>query len=297
VQPERLDEYGGWVFWRFELLLAMGAAERRVQYAFHADGVDPERRCAPGPAPLARPRLPPARDAPDRPRRWAFVVPGREQRWRWAYYSCNGMDQDADVKKFGKPHLWADLLRRHDAAPLHALVGGGDQLYNDGLWRSPSLGPWLGGDGLHPGTVYNSEVRGWLPAGPEGVGLCPYAARAPSPMLRPIPDAARAGARLIGHARPAGALETADDGGAAPRGVRLLLQPLPHALPGLAAARGRAREHPAGAPPGPAGRLVPSEARTDGLPASSAAARLVGYEGDMLPISPVSAGRCQVGAC
>ena len=170
VQPERLDEYGGWVFWRFELLLGMGAAERRVQYAFHANGVDPERRCAPGPAPLARPRLPPARDAPDRPRRWAFVVPGREQRWRWAYYSCNGMDQDADVKKFGKPHLWADLLRRHDAAPLHALVGGGDQLYNDGLWRSPSLGPWLGGDGLHPGTVYNSEVRGWRPAGPEGVG-------------------------------------------------------------------------------------------------------------------------------
>ena len=85
-------------------------------------------------------------------------MPGRAQRWRWAFYTCNGMDQDADVDKFGEPHLWADVMRRHRAAPLHALVGGGDQLYNDALWTSPSLRTWLGGDGVHPGTVYNDEV-------------------------------------------------------------------------------------------------------------------------------------------
>ena len=31
----------------------------------------------------------------------------------------------------------------HDAAPLHAVMGGGDQLYNDGLWGVPSLRAWL----------------------------------------------------------------------------------------------------------------------------------------------------------
>ena len=31
----------------------------------------------------------------------------------------------------------------HDEAPLHALMGGGDQLYNDGLWGVPSLRAWL----------------------------------------------------------------------------------------------------------------------------------------------------------
>ena len=89
-------------------------------------------------------------------------MPGREQRWHWAFTSCNGMDQDADTEKFGEPHLWGDLVARHAEAPLHVLVGGGDQLYNDALWTSPSLRTWLGGDGVHPGTVYNDDVRARL---------------------------------------------------------------------------------------------------------------------------------------
>ena len=68
------------------------------------------------------------------------------------------MDQDADSDKFGEPHLWGDLMERHARAPLHALVGGGDQLYNDALWTAPSLRTWLGGDGQHPGTVYSDDV-------------------------------------------------------------------------------------------------------------------------------------------
>ena len=46
LEADRLDEYGGWVFWRFDLRLSLGAEERRVQYAFHAEGVEPERRCS-----------------------------------------------------------------------------------------------------------------------------------------------------------------------------------------------------------------------------------------------------------
>ena len=44
AEADRLDEYSGWVFWRFELRLDLGEEERLVQYAFHADGVDSERR-------------------------------------------------------------------------------------------------------------------------------------------------------------------------------------------------------------------------------------------------------------
>lgn len=94
--------------------------------------------------------------------RWAFALPGRAQRWHWAFTSCNGMDQDADSDKFGEPHLWGDLMERHARAPLHALVGGGDQLYNDALWTAPALRTWLGGDGQHPGTVYSDDVRAAL---------------------------------------------------------------------------------------------------------------------------------------
>ncbi|KAK9838336.1 hypothetical protein WJX81_005496 [Elliptochloris bilobata] len=134
VEAERLDEYSGWVFWRFDLRLYLGGKERSVQYAFHAEGVDAERR-------------------------WSFAVPGRGQRWHWGFFTCNGLDIDADVEKFGEPHLWRDVLARHEEAPLHAMVGGGDQLYNDSLWTAPSLRTWLGGDGLHPGTVYNDDER------------------------------------------------------------------------------------------------------------------------------------------
>ena len=45
VEADRLDEYEGWVFWRFDLRFSLGPEERRVQYAFHAEGVDAERRC------------------------------------------------------------------------------------------------------------------------------------------------------------------------------------------------------------------------------------------------------------
>lgn len=31
----------------------------------------------------------------------------------------------------------------HEKSPLHALVGGGDQIYNDALWFVPSLKAWL----------------------------------------------------------------------------------------------------------------------------------------------------------
>jgi hypothetical protein len=40
-------------------------------------------------------------------------------------------------------YLWRDLLQVHAAFPLHALVGGGDQVYSDAVWKeSAELAAW-----------------------------------------------------------------------------------------------------------------------------------------------------------
>ena len=35
--------------------------------------------------------------------------------------------------------MWDDLISQHKACPMHALVGGGDQLYNDDVLACPAL--------------------------------------------------------------------------------------------------------------------------------------------------------------
>lgn len=39
----------------------------------------------------------------------------------------------------GYDPVWVDLLQKHNEEPFHVLVGGGDQLYCDGLTREPEL--------------------------------------------------------------------------------------------------------------------------------------------------------------
>jgi hypothetical protein len=57
------------------------------------------------------------------------------------------------------------LRQMHEASPLHAFMGGGDQLYNDGLWGVPALKAWLGIEDtkvgqhhffLSPAAIYTS---------------------------------------------------------------------------------------------------------------------------------------------
>ena len=59
------------------------------------------------------------------------------------FHSCNGLSVNADHEKWGTPHLWGDVLKEHQRAPLHAMVGGGDQVYNDAVWKCSALHDWL----------------------------------------------------------------------------------------------------------------------------------------------------------
>ena len=47
---------------------------------------------------------------------------------------CIDIEDDAPARQ-DRTYLWRDLLKVHSAFPLHCLVGGGDQVYNDGVWR------------------------------------------------------------------------------------------------------------------------------------------------------------------
>lgn len=69
---------------------------------------------------------------------------------------CNGFSAGVNPDDFRGPGfqsgydpVWTDLLQKHGDEPFHVLVGGGDQLYCDGIVREPEMQDWVttkGGD-------------------------------------------------------------------------------------------------------------------------------------------------------
>ncbi|KAG2502194.1 hypothetical protein HYH03_000681 [Edaphochlamys debaryana] len=82
------------------------------------------------------------------PERFRAYLPAWGEGWRWAFHSCAGFALEVPGEEqaetyHGVAPLWADLLCRHSVRPFAALVGGGDQLYNDDVWQVPALEAWL----------------------------------------------------------------------------------------------------------------------------------------------------------
>ncbi|EPQ58419.1 hypothetical protein GLOTRDRAFT_36442 [Gloeophyllum trabeum ATCC 11539] len=107
-------------FWRFLIQIPLGPHEMRIKYYIN-NGQEMD-----------------------------FWVPGIGQNMRWATYSCNGFSAGVNPDNFRGPGfqsgydpVWVDLLSKHQEEPFHALVGGGDQLYCDGLTREPELQGWV----------------------------------------------------------------------------------------------------------------------------------------------------------
>ncbi|KAI8596867.1 hypothetical protein EDD21DRAFT_311597, partial [Dissophora ornata] len=44
----------------------------------------------------------------------------------------------------GANPLWNDMLAKHNEQPYHIMIGGGDQLYCDGLLDEAEMKEWLG---------------------------------------------------------------------------------------------------------------------------------------------------------
>ncbi|KXT03999.1 hypothetical protein AC578_9268 [Pseudocercospora eumusae] len=76
----------------------------------------------------------------DKPKR--FVIPSRHESMRIMFHSCNGFSVGTDMKTWTGPVLWNDVLRVHEQQPLHIMIGGGDQIYNDSVRVDGPLRPW-----------------------------------------------------------------------------------------------------------------------------------------------------------
>ncbi|KAH8204789.1 hypothetical protein TruAng_000978 [Truncatella angustata] len=71
-----------------------------------------------------------------------FFVPATTESMRIMFHSCNGFSVGTDEDAWSGPALWNDVLRRHSEAPFHVMIGGGDQIYNDGIRVNGPLRPW-----------------------------------------------------------------------------------------------------------------------------------------------------------
>jgi hypothetical protein len=58
------------------------------------------------------------------------------------FHSCNGFSVGTDLDIWKGPELWNDVLRVHEQRPFHVMIGGGDQIYNDGVRVTGPLQAW-----------------------------------------------------------------------------------------------------------------------------------------------------------
>lgn len=108
-------------FWRFSLQLVLTEGETRWQYTI------------PGMRFLSAVSTSTSRE---------FVVPSRNDSFRIMFHSCNGFSVGTDEDFWSGPALWNDVLRVHQKRPFHVMIGGGDQIYNDGVRVKGPLKDW-----------------------------------------------------------------------------------------------------------------------------------------------------------
>lgn len=130
------------VFWRFELELLFQEQESVWEYSI--------------------PRMFSAKvdkKNVDRPKRLA--VPSKHESMRIMFHSCNGFSVGTDEEAWSGPALWNDVNRLHDQQPFHVMVGGGDQIYNDGVRVNGPLRAWtdIGNPIKRREYPFNEELR------------------------------------------------------------------------------------------------------------------------------------------
>ncbi|KAF7720080.1 Alkaline phosphatase D-related protein [Penicillium ucsense] len=140
VQGLKLYEDLQKTFWRFSLAVPVETYEARWEY--FVPGLIEESG-----APVQQP--------------WDFVVPAENQSMRMMFHSCNGFSVGTDMDAWVGPTLWKDVLRVHEQKPFHVMVGGGDQLYNDGIRVDGPLKPWtaIGNPHKRRNHDFNNQMR------------------------------------------------------------------------------------------------------------------------------------------
>ncbi|KAG5372148.1 hypothetical protein CJU90_2229 [Yarrowia sp. C11] len=62
----------------------------------------------------------------------SFFVPALEQSMNVVFHSCNGFSLGVDPSEFNGS-LWTDVIKEHERAHYHVMLGGGDQIYCDSV--------------------------------------------------------------------------------------------------------------------------------------------------------------------
>jgi len=71
-----------------------------------------------------------------------FSVCSVHESMRILFHSCNGFSAGTDKEEWHGCALWQDVLRIHEEKPFHVMIGGGDQIYNDGVRYEGPLRAW-----------------------------------------------------------------------------------------------------------------------------------------------------------
>ena len=135
IRGAKLYEDPTKAFWRFDLEVPFQEYEAIWQYT--PEGVDVT--------------------TPDDPKgipSWSFVVPAADQSMRIMFHSCNGFSVGTDEAAWSGPALWNDVVRVHDQKPFHVMIGGGDQIYNDGIRVNGPLNQWTAIGNPHKRRAY-----------------------------------------------------------------------------------------------------------------------------------------------
>lgn len=88
---------------------------------------------------------------------WNFVVPSVEQSMRIMFHSCNGFSVGTNMNEWVGPNLWKDVLRLHEQRPFHVMIGGGDQIYNDGIRVDGPLKRWTAIANPHKRRIHDFD--------------------------------------------------------------------------------------------------------------------------------------------
>jgi hypothetical protein len=109
------------IFWRFDISVRM--TESETEWAYEIPGL----------------RFPSGTKKTDKQ---SFWVPAVTESMRIMFHSCNGFSVGTDEDAWSGPCLWNDVQRVHKETPFHVMIGGGDQIYNDGIRVNGPLRPW-----------------------------------------------------------------------------------------------------------------------------------------------------------
>lgn len=139
---EKLYEDPRKAFWRFQIEVPFQELESAWEYTI------PGMVSANG-------------DKPSLSRQKRFFVPSKYESMRIMFHSCNGFSVGTDEEAWSGPALWNDVLRVHEQQPFHVMIGGGDQIYNDGVRVDGPLRDWTNIANPHKRRDYlfNEELR------------------------------------------------------------------------------------------------------------------------------------------